>query len=309
MKPQSRRLGKLRQLAGLVLTGWATVASALDPTALVPPGRFVSLETHRLYVDCRGSGSPRVLIDYGIAGAAVEWGEVQRALAAETTICVYDRAGYGWSDPGPSPRTAAQAASEIEQLAHALDWRGPLVLVGHSFGGFDVRQFAATRPTAVAGLVLLESSLPDEALGHASPADYAGAHPIATDHFETAPADEAFEIARYLNSRRKAIFTQMDELGNFARSAEEVRGAGALPAVPLLVVSRDAAQGLPDAAAEARWQQGQQALAALVPGGEWWTAARSGHEIHRDRPDVVIAAVRRVLARVHGDTQPAAPPN
>lgn len=309
MKPQSRRLRKLPQIALLALNVWATAAVAFDPTALVPPGRFVSLETHRLYVDCQGSGSPRVLIDYGIAGAAVEWGEVQRALAADTTVCVYDRAGYGWSDPGPSPRTAAQAASEIEQLATALDWREPLILVGHSFGGFDVRQFAAERPAAVAGLVLLDSSLPDAALGHASPADYAGAHPIATKNFEATPAGEPFEIARYLNSRRKAIFTQMDELANFARSAEEVRAAGSLPAVPLLVVSRDAAQGLPDAAAEARWQQGQQALAAAVPGGEWWTAARSGHEIHRDRPDVVIAAVRRVLARVQGETAPAAPPN
>jgi pimeloyl-ACP methyl ester carboxylesterase len=298
MKPQTPRVRKPLALV-LLACSWIADSPALDPDAFVPPGSFASLGTHRLYFDCKGTGAPRVLIDYGIAGAAIEWGRIQQALARETTVCVYDRAGYGWSDPGPSPRTAGQAATELAALAEAAGWREPLLLVGHSFGGFDVRTFAARHPTAVAGLVLLDSSLPGLTLSGAPAAAIAGArHPLDTAALSGEPDRDEFAIARYLNSRRKAVFTQMDELGNFGRSGDETAAAGALPAVPLVVVTRDPARGLPDAAAEAQWQRGQELLARLVPDGEWWTAARSGHEIHRDRPDVVIDAVRRVLERL-----------
>lgn len=304
MKPDSRSACKPRRghhVAALLL-GLSLEAAALDPSALVPPGNFASLGTHRLYVDCRGDGEPRVLIDYGIGGAAVEWRAIQAALARDTTVCVYDRAGYGWSDPGPSPRTAAQAAGEIAALADAEGWGEPLVLVGHSFGGFDVRHFAATWPDRVAGLVLLDSSLAGTGVVDAPQANFAGRrHPMNDALLEEDVEDGDFAIARYLNSRRKAIFTQMDELGHFAESGAQVAAAGPLPPVPLVVVTRDPAHGAPDAAVEARWQEGQRALAAASPVGEWRTAEGSGHEIHRDRPDVVIDAVRRVLARMPRD--------
>ncbi len=299
MKPHSRpcrkpcpgRVAALALLAGAV--------HALEPSDLAPPGGFANLDTHRLYFDCQGAGSPRVLFDYGIAGAAVEWQDIQRSLAADTTVCVYDRAGYGWSDPGPSPRTAARAAAEIAALAAAAGWREPLLLVGHSFGGFDVRYFAARHPEAVAGLVLLDSSLPGFELSSTPAAAVAGAaHPLAGPALAEEPGSDGFAIARYLNSRRKAVFTQMDELANFSHSGDEVSGAGALPDVPVIVLSRDPARGLPDPAGEARWQRGQRELAAGLRRAEWWTAAGSGHEIHRDRPDLVVAAVRRVLAQL-----------
>jgi pimeloyl-ACP methyl ester carboxylesterase len=302
MKPHSRATRKScpALLAALALP--AGTVHALEPSDLAPVGEFANLETHRLYFDCRGEGSPRVLFDYGIAGAAVEWQEIQRSLATDTTVCVYDRAGYGWSDPGPSPRTATQAAAEIAALAAAEGWQEPLLLVGHSFGGFDVRLFAARNPAAVAGLVLLDSSLPGLDLSSAPAAGATGVmHPLAGPALDEEPGTDGFAIARYLNSRRKAVFTQMDELANFARSGDEVTGAGALPDIPVVVVTRDPARGLPDPAGEARWQRGQRELAAGLQHAEWWTAAGSGHEIHRDRPDVVVAAVRRVLVRLRGE--------
>ncbi len=299
MKPHSRASRKSRPGLVAALALLTGTAHALEPSDLAPAGDFANLETHRLYFDCRGEGSPRVLFDYGIAGAAVEWQEIQRSLATDTTVCVYDRAGYGWSDPGPSPRTAAQAAAEIAALAAAEGWREPLLLVGHSFGGFDVRYFAARNPAAVAGLVLLDSSLPGLDLSSVPAGTAAGvAHPLAGPALDEEPGTDGFAIARYLNSRRKAVFTQMDELANFAHSGAEVVGAGALPDVPVVVVTRDPARGLPDPAGEAKWQHGQRQLAAGIRRAEWWPAAGSGHEIHRDRPDLVVAAVRRVLVRL-----------
>lgn len=268
---------------------------AFDQTALVPYGRHADLDTHRLYYECMGQGQPLVLIDYGIAGSAVAWRKLQAELARDTTVCAYDRAGYGWSDPGPSPRTAAQAVDEMQALIAAAGWKGPFVLLGHSFGGFDTRLFAARYPGDVAGLVWLDASHPEEALQAVPEAQRRPlANPIVEGAIQESGLDEEQAVGAYLNTRRKAIFTQMDELANFQTSARQVLDAGAIPEVPLIVVARDHAAGQSTADA-LRWRERQQALATLSPRGEFWMAEGSGHEIHRDRPDLVVSAVRTVL--------------
>ena len=277
---------------------------AFDQSLLVPHGRYADLETHRLYYECQGEGRPLVLIDYGIAGSAIAWRRLQRELSNTTTVCTYDRAGYGWSDPGPSPRTSAQAVEELAALIDAAGWQGPFVLLGHSFGGFDTRLFAARHPGAVAGLVWLDSSHPEEVLhATAKPEAQPLANPIAQATINEAEPDDEQAAGAYLNTRRKAIFTQMDELANFATSARQVMAAGPLPAVPLVVVARDHAARQSDADA-ARWQARQRSLAKLSPQGEFWTATGSGHDIHRDRLDLVLKAVRKVVdeARATGLT-------
>ena len=271
---------------------------AFDQALLIPHGRHADLDTHRLYYECQGEGRPMVLIDYGIAGSAVGWRKLQAKLATITTVCAYDRAGYGWSDPGPSPRTAGQAVEELQALIVAAGWAGPFVLLGHSFGGFDTRLFAARHPELVAGLVWLDSSHPAEALQPDPP----GAHgpvtnPVAQGAIRDSDIDDDEAAGAYLNTRRKALFTQMDELSNFSASARQVLEAGKIPDVPLVVVTRDRAQGQSEADA-ARWRRRQQELALLSPQGVLWTAEGSGHEIHRDRPDVVVKAVRRVVDEV-----------
>ena len=283
-------------LAALMLV--CPSARAFDQSMLVPHGRYADLETHRLYYECLGKGQPMVLIDYGIAGSAVAWRKLQAELAKYTTVCAYDRAGYGWSDPGPSPRTAAQAVEEMQALIEAAGWAGPFVLLGHSFGGFDTRLFAARHPALVAGLVWLDSSHPEEALqanpqGNPRPVT----NPIAQGAIHDGDLDDDRAAGAYLNTRRKAIFTQMDELSNFQTSARQVLEAGKIPDVPLVVVARDRAAGQSDADT-VRWRERQQELARLSARGEFWTAEGSGHEIQRDRPDVVVKAVRRVVEEV-----------
>ena len=284
-------------VAGLLLTcPNLRAARAFDQSILVPHGRYADLETHRLYYECQGEGRPLLLIDYGIAGSAIAWRRLQHELSNITTVCSYDRAGYGWSDPGPSPRTSAQAVQELEGLIEAAGWQGPFVLLGHSFGGFDTRLFAARHPESVVGLVWLDSSHPEEVLhATAQPGAQPLANPIAQAAINETEPDDEQAAGAYLNTRRKAIFTQMDELANFATSARQVLDAGPLPAVPLVVIARDHAARQSDAEA-ARWQVRQQALAKLSPRGVFWTATGSGHDIHRDRPDLVVKAVGKVVA-------------
>ena len=289
-----QKLGKVASLLGLLAA--SSSLQALDAAQLIPPGRFVDLETHRLYYECMGSGQPAVVIDYGIGGSAIAWRDLQQRLAGETTVCAYDRAGYGWSDPGPSPRTTESAAAELHALVEHLKLAGPIVLVGHSFGGFNTRYYAARWPTEVAGLVWLDSSHPEEALGaRAKHPGTALTNPLDASRIATEQVEGNQAVGAYLNTRRKAIFTQMDELAHFADSARQVLAAGALPKVPLIVLVRDAANGEPSAAAETRWHQSQATLAELSPLGQLWRATGSGHDIYRDRPDLVEKAVREVV--------------
>lgn len=289
-----QKLGAVASLMGMLSV--APPVQALDAAQLVPPGHFVNLETHRLYYECMGSGQPVVLIDYGIGGSAIAWRDLQQRLAGETTVCAYDRAGYGWSDPGPSPRTTESAAAELHALVAQLNLAGPLVLVGHSFGGFNTRYYAARWPTEVAGLVWLDSSHPEEALGdQAKHPGTALTNPLDASRLSNEQVEGNLAVGAYLNTRRKAIFTQMDELAHFADSARQVLAAGKLPPVPLIVLVRDSANGEPSAAAEERWHHSQATLAQLSPLGQLWRATGSGHDIYRDRPDLVEKAVREVV--------------
>jgi pimeloyl-ACP methyl ester carboxylesterase len=127
-----------------------------------PPGRLVDIGTHRLHVHCAGEGSPTVVFDAALGASSLSWSLVHPEIARVTHACAYDRAGFGWSDAGPLPRTAGRIADELDQLLRCGAVPGPYVLVGHSYGGFVMRLFAARRPEDVAGLVLIEPAIPEE---------------------------------------------------------------------------------------------------------------------------------------------------
>jgi pimeloyl-ACP methyl ester carboxylesterase len=127
-----------------------------------PPGRLVDLGTHRLHIRCAGEGTPAVIFDAALGASSLSWSLVQPAVAQLTRACSYDRAGFGWSDAGPLPRTAGRIADELHELLLRTATPGPYVLVGHSFGGLVMRLFAARHPGDTAGLVLLEPAIPEE---------------------------------------------------------------------------------------------------------------------------------------------------
>lgn len=111
---------------------------------------------------CRGRGTPTVVFDAALGASSLSWSLVHPAVAAVTQACAYDRAGFGWSEAGPMPRTAGRIADELHAALHAARVAPPYVLVGHSFGGLVVRLFAARHPAQVAGLVLIEPAIPEE---------------------------------------------------------------------------------------------------------------------------------------------------
>jgi hypothetical protein len=136
---------------------YQSVSADRDNQQYSPPGRMVDVGGYQLYLYCTGKGSPTVILESGLGGPALQWELVQQRLDKTTQVCSYDRAGLGWSDDGPGPRTSQQMANELHSLLHNAGVGGPYVLVGHSLGGLNVRLFAHDYPNETAGIVLVAS--------------------------------------------------------------------------------------------------------------------------------------------------------
>jgi len=157
----------------LVLAGiggsYETIQEQVDRSTTAMPGHLVDVGGRRLYLECTGSGSPTVVLVSGLAEASVYWrGWIEPVVAQNTTVCAYDRAGQGWSDPPPSPQDGVAVATDLHSLLANAQIPGPYIVVGHSTGGVYARIFAARYPDQVAGMVLLDSQ-PNEALSGGLP--------------------------------------------------------------------------------------------------------------------------------------------
>src|SRR4051812_24508546 len=152
---------------GLVGAVYESAAEVADARAYPAPGQLVDVGGYRLHINCVGTGSPTVVIDAGWGDWSGGWSRVQPEAAKTTRVCTYDRAGMGYSDAGPLPRTADHFARELHTLLQQAGVQGPYVLVGHSFGGAPVRVFAHTYAADVAGVVLIDSMNPGAVGTHA----------------------------------------------------------------------------------------------------------------------------------------------
>lgn len=133
-----------------------------DARQYPPIGRLVDLGTHRLHVVESGSGSPTIVLESGLMSTVLSWTELQRELSGSFRVVSYDRAGLGWSDLGPMPRTADRIAEELHAMLEKAAIPPPYVLVGHSFGGLTMPLFASRFPDEVAGMVLVDAVVPQE---------------------------------------------------------------------------------------------------------------------------------------------------
>ena len=161
---QSRTCVLLAVLISTVAVSSQQVASGGSSPADIlyaQPGQLVSVNGFRLNLYCMGSGSPTVVFDSGWEDWAPAWSTVQPEVAKWTRVCSYDRAGAGFSDPGPMPRTSVRIAEELRTALHHAGIGGPYILVGSAFGGDNVRTFADLYMREVAGLVLVDAD-PDD---------------------------------------------------------------------------------------------------------------------------------------------------
>jgi len=158
-----------RMLIGLalILLAWIGAGAAVVARAgpFKPSGRYVDIGGRKLRLVCEGpkSDKPVVWMEAGAFGLAADFAAIQEKLTAkEIRSCAYDRAGMGWSDPGPRPRDSLAIVEDLEKLIAASGERGPFILMGHSMAGLHTRLFAGRNPDKIAGLVLIEATTPEQ---------------------------------------------------------------------------------------------------------------------------------------------------
>jgi pimeloyl-ACP methyl ester carboxylesterase len=149
-------------LLGILGVLYQTVKTRKDGELHPPPGRLVDIGTHRLHLLESGNGRPTIVLEAGLMSTVSSWNELQPELAKRFRVVSYDRAGLGWSDLGPMPRTAERIVDELHTLLERAMIPPPFLLVGHSFGGLTMPLFATRFPNEVAGMVLVDPVAPAE---------------------------------------------------------------------------------------------------------------------------------------------------
>ena len=311
----------------LLLAGQAACAPIADPMmAYAAPQRLVKLpDGRRMNLYCTGSKGPVVILDAGFGGSTFSWGSLQPKLSG-FRACSYDRAGMGFSDPGPLPRDVTHRAADLAALLKASGLPGPYILVGHSLGGLDVRMFAFQHPKAVTGLVLVDPSVEHQEdriaalLGLPRPplagapkaclaATEAGLKPGTPEYDRCAgkypdrwpqALKDAFVAQR---SRPDYFRTEVSELESLADAdgAQIDQARRPLGDMPLIVLTAENTYrtGVPDVVAGALsklWMSMHDELAQASTRGQNRLVQGSGHLIQNDNPVAVAAAIREVAA-------------
>jgi pimeloyl-ACP methyl ester carboxylesterase len=139
---------------------YQTASAESDRRKFPAPGDLIDVGGFKMHISCMGEGSPTVILETLSGGTSSYWGWVQPEVAKTTRVCVYDRAGRGWSEPDPEPITLGRTVRNLHTLLTNARVEGPYALVGHSIGGIYVRQFAADYPEEVVGMVLVDAAHP-----------------------------------------------------------------------------------------------------------------------------------------------------
>lgn len=325
-----RRLGAV----SIFLLALCGGAAAQGTSEKKPPLKLVDLGGHRLHVNCSGKGKPTVVVENGLGDFSFDWLLVQERVSKFARICTYDRAGYAWSDPGPKPRTFAQINLELHDALKKIGEKRPYVLVGHSFGGPVVRQFAMTYPRDVAGVVFVDAAFEGMRVGVGGNktmklGEDAKGKTIPDPREEMQDSDKPMVSAdaqpqgpNELDPMYKVLPEAIQQLQLWAQAlpqTEDAEGSqrewsseyfakwmktpqtGTLGNVPVIVMTR-AQGGYADADVSATQlekerKEGQAMLVKLSTNSRQ-IIVNSGHNMEVEAPDEVTAAIRSVVEAV-----------
>ena len=324
-------VGIIAALVALALLGatYQAIATQIDERTYPPPGKLVEVGGNLMHINCMGEGGPTVIFESGLGNMSADWANIQPQVAKTTRACAYDRAGTGWSEPGPTPRDPKQISRELHTLLNKAGIDGPYVLVGQSFGGLYVRMYADRYPEEVAGMVLVDSSHPDmwsrmppEVVATLKPPAWqarAMAFLVRLGFSRLTGGDMSEcglpvrqckeEQAYFASSRHMATVVQEMYAPNRDAQVRATRDLGDKPLVVLTAGdhSRDFASGVSPAAQtrfEHTWLDLQSELATLSTNSIHQVVEGAGHStLQFDREDAqeTIRAIQRVVKAVRTD--------
>lgn len=293
----------LAVLAVFALAGaYEAIGRSTAPTVAMR-GQLVDVGPYRLHLECTGSRGPTVVLEPGAGGSAASMGLITPAVARDSRVCVYDRAGRGWSEPAASPPDGAQVATDLHTLLDRAHVPGPYVLAGHSFGGLYVMSYAARYPDEVAGLVLVDSTA--ASTSPLSP-PRAGSYSAVQHASSLAATTSWLGVGRLLAATSAAELPPMyrDDLRATAATGKEMTGVPAeylvagrsaaaagtlrsLGAKPLVVLT--AGQGSREG-----WMGSQNAMAELSSNSVHRVEQGATHSAFVEEPDHAAAVTRAI---------------
>jgi pimeloyl-ACP methyl ester carboxylesterase len=294
--------------------GYETVRESLDARAYPMPGQLVDVGGYRLHLYCTGSGSPTVILEPGQGGISSDFAWIAPAVARDTTVCVYDRPGRGWSDAADGPQDGDQIAADLHTLLDRAHVPGPYVLAGHSFGGLYVLRFAAMYPDQVAGMVLLDSTAPKP--GPAPPtnsdsgsvlrrasllfstvAHFGVGRLIAQSSYSSLPPEVRGE-ARANASTAPHLASFIDEFVQANAAMQQASSLTSLNGRPLIVLTAD------EGSNDDQWHAKQDHLATLSTNSLHRHAAATHESLLDDQADSAAAskAIHDVVVSIRTST-------
>lgn len=311
-------VGAVAVLVGVTLKGalWQALATQADRRNFPPPGKLVDVGGHRLHIYCAGGGRPTVVLETGALAMSALWDWVQPPVAVHARVCSYDRAGLGWSEPGPEPRDAIRISTELYTLLRDAGEAPPYVLVGHSFGGLLVRVYTDQYPQDVVGLLLLDPSHPDQVarlekvLGKPSFVEESleSSLPVlarlgllrlalrSTKRFDHLPPRAAAEFKAFFANGSHQSAARAEMLV-WNETAGQVRATRPLGDLPLVVISAEGTKP-PSLEQQVRYEL-QRELAGLSSRGTYRVLAGTTHgSLVTSRADAaqVAEAIRELVA-------------
>ena len=324
MKTKQFRFSSIVMLVILILALVMVTAGAISKSNLAKkypaPGQLVDVGGYKLHIHCTGQGSPTVLLEAGQGDYSLTWAYVQPEVAKTNRVCSYDRAGYGWSELSPKPRTANAEVEELHTLLVNANIQGPYVLVGHSLGGMLVRVYAHTYPEEVAGMVLVDSmheerpirnpevtKLTQDATKQFRMFSFLSSTGIMALMPQSIPnrglPDDAYAQYQAITVTTGYFDAFIAEIIAVPESAAEVRDLHmtSFENLPIIVLSAgrwDTIPSLSDVENQQIWedfQVQQSELVTLSSASKQIIAEQSSHNIQFDQPDLVIDAVREIV--------------
>jgi pimeloyl-ACP methyl ester carboxylesterase len=307
----------------LVLSILTYVAGAFAKSKLMrenpPPGQLVDVDGFKMHLYCTGEGSPTVILTSGLDDFSIMWSLVQPEIAKTTRVCSYDRAGLGWSEASPSPRTSGDMVNELHSLLVNANIEKPYVLVGHSFGGALMQLYAHIYPDEVTGMVLVDAA-PDELFVRVprwrdaidgklglyktlAPMSWFGLLAFTPESIPNRGMSEDV-LAQYRAIAVSTDYFQTAVLENeaFESNLAEVRNANmVLNDLPLIVISRgywDAMPGFSEIENEQAWQEWQKMqmeLLSLSSNSRQVIATQSEHHIQLQEPNIVVSSILEIV--------------
>lgn len=286
-----------RQFGSIAIAVMLLIVSCTSPSD-GSTDKLVDIGSHKLYLNCRGSGSITIVIETGVGETYRTLGSLIESLSQETRVCAYDRAGYGQSEPGPMPRDSQREADELHQLLTNSGEQGPFLLLGHSLGALNMQVYAHTYPEEINGLVLLDPSPLSWMLGESFldlRESFIEAAIATRQDAEAAAASSDPGVngnADYLD----AVASESEEFfGSTARTLAEIQSFGKMPLI--VIGATEPEPGFGEAAGPFRqfWNEGSRLLAGKAQSGKFILAEGSSHHIHLDAPHIVMDAILELM--------------